>query len=172
MKGFGIALLALTALEASNPVSAFAPGSLRHHAVKSISATAVDMATESDVSVPYDAAAELTYSEWCKTYGKPYDAARYETFKENYEAITVMNVSAKKKARDAGEDSPSLLALNEYADCTVAEYEALMKGEEPPATTGNVLGKAVEAAESQTAASTALQEAADALAEEEEVSQT
>lgn len=172
MKGFGFALLVLTALEASSSVSAFAPCSLRKHAVKPVSATSVDMATESDVSIPYDAAARLTYDEWCKTNGKSFDAAKYATFKDNYEAITVMNVSAKKKARESGEEAPSLLALNEYADCTAAEYQAIMNGEEPPSSTGDVLGKAVEAAESQAAASSALQEAADALAEEEEVGLT
>jgi Cathepsin propeptide inhibitor domain (I29) len=130
------------------------------------------MSTESDVSIPYDAAARLAYDEWCNTYGKPFDASRYETFKENYAAITVMNVSTKKMARDSGEVNPSLLALNEYADYTAEEYEAAMNGEEVPATTGDVLGKVVEAAQSQSAASNALQEAAEALADEEEVGQS
>ena len=127
----------------------------------------VDMATETDVSVPYDAAARLTYEEWCKQYDKEIDESRYPTFKANYEAITVMNVAAKKKARETG-DAPSLLALNEYADYSVEEFEAEMN-KEAPASTGDILGSAVEAAESQMAASSALQEAADALAEEEEV---
>ena len=79
----------------------------------------------------------------------------------------MMNVAAKKKARETG-DAPSLLALNEYADYSVEEFEAEMN-KEAPASTGDILGSAVEAAESQMAASSALQEAADALAEEEEV---
>lgn len=171
MKGFSLALLALVALEASRPVSAFVPPNLlRPNHAASVRATSVDMATDADISIPYDAAARLAYDNWCKTYGKPSDDARYEVFKANYEAITVMNVSTKKAARESGEDSPSLLALNEYADCTAEEYEAAMNGEELPASTGDILGQVAEAAESQSAASNALQEAADALAEEEEVS--
>lgn len=165
MKGFQLAVLALLTLEGSQ---AFIPSNLQRHA-PSIHATSMEMSTESDVSVPYDAAAELAYDGWCKTYGKTYDAARYQVFKDNYEAITVMNVSAKKAARESGDENPSLLALNEYADCTAEEYEAIMNGEELPATTGDVLGKVADAVESQAAASSALQEAADALAEEEEV---
>ncbi len=127
------------------------------------------MATESDISIPYDAAARLAYDEWCTTYGKKFDNDRYEVFKENYEAITVMNVSAKKAARESGSENPSLLALNEYADCTPEEYEAAMSAEVTPVSTGDILGQVAEAVESQSAASNALQEAADALAEEEEV---
>lgn len=181
MKGFSIALLALVALEASNSASAFCPTNLLrpHHGASAspfasssapFRASAVEMATESDISVPYDAAARLAYEDWCKTYGKKFDAARYEVFKENYEAITVMNVSAKKAARESGDDSPSLLALNEFADCTAEEYEAAMNGQPAPAaSTGDILGQVADAVESQSAASNALQEAADALAEEEEV---
>jgi hypothetical protein len=130
------------------------------------------LSADADVSVPYDAAARLAYDDWCKTYGKPFDASRYEVFKDNYLAITVMNVSTKKQARESGDENPSLLALNEYADFTAEEYEAAMNGEGTVATTGDVLGKVVEAAESQSAASNALQEAADALAEDEEVGWT
>jgi hypothetical protein len=175
MKFPSLALLALTTLEVSDAY--LTP----HHLVSSrypIRAFAVDMAspatTEStDVSVPYDAAAELAYSEWIAQYDKSYNAERYEVFKDNYKAITVMNVSAKKKARESGDDSPSLLTLNEFADCTAEEYEAAMNGESggssSEASTGDILGDAVAAAESQSAASSALQDAADALAEEEEV---
>lgn len=170
MKGLSLALLALVALEASDRVSAFLPPNLlRTPHGASFRATAIDMATESDISVPYDAAARLAYDEWCATYGKKFDAARYQVFKENYEAITVMNVSAKKAARDSGDaNPPPLLALNEYADYTAEEYEAATSGKAAPST-GDVLGQVADAVESQSAASNALQEAADALAEEEEV---
>ena len=169
MKVLGLALLALVA--ETEYVAAFVPSGFQGRNVVR-NAVSVDMATESDVSVPYDAAARLAYDEWRDEYLKgQFDPVRYEAFKANYEAIAVMNVSAKKKAREAGDDSPSLLNLNEYADFTAAEYEAMMKGEEPeaPSTTGDVLGQAMEAAQSQMAAAAALQEAADALAEEEEV---
>mmetsp|Transcript_113261 Transcript_113261/g.222092 ORF Transcript_113261/g.222092 Transcript_113261/m.222092 type:complete len:476 (+) Transcript_113261:75-1502(+) len=174
MKGFSLALLALVALEASDNASAFLPPNLlRPPHGASFRATSVDMATESDISVPYDAAARLAYDEWCSTYGKKFDAARYQVFKENYEAITVMNVSAKKAARDSGDSNPPpLLALNEYADYTAEEYEAALSGTSTSSSsapsTGDVLGQVADAVESQSAASNALQEAADALAEEEE----
>jgi hypothetical protein len=128
-----------------------------------------------DVSIPYNSAAELAYDEWIAKYDKPYDAKRREVFINNYKTITVMNVSAKKQARDAGtpEGDVSLLALNEYADYTAEEYQAAMNGEgsskNAPTSTGDILGEAVAAVESQSAASDALQEAADALAEEEQV---
>lgn len=170
MKGFNLALSALVALEASQRASAFCPTNFLRPQQHVMRASSVDMSsTESDVSVPYDAAARLAYDDWCKTYGKSFDAARYEVFKENYEAITVMNVAAKKAARESGDDNPSLLALNEYADYTAEEYEAAMNGEENPSSS-DVLEQVAEATESQAAASSALQEAADALSEEEQVS--
>ena len=169
MKVLGLALLAVVA--ETEYVAAFVPSGFRGSNVAR-HAIAVEMSTESDVSIPYDAAARLAYDQWRDEYLKgEFDPVRYEAFKANYEAIAVLNVSSKKKARDEGSDSPSMLNLNEYADCTAEEYEAIMKGETPeaPSTTGDVLGQAMEAAQSQMAASDALQEAADALAEEEEV---
>ena len=170
MRVLGLALLAVLALEGHH-AAAFLPNGLGPVAVKTTShhqTVALEMATESDVSIPYDSAARLAYEGWCADFGKPIDEARYKVFKENYSAITVMNVAAKKQARETGDENPSLLALNEYADCTAEEYEAIMNGEEP-SSSGDVLGQVVEAAESQSAASSALQDAADALAEEEEV---
>lgn len=118
-----------------------------------------------DVSIPYDAAARLAYDDWRKEYNKgAFDAKRYEAFRANYNAITIANVSAKKKARDTG-DEPRLMSMNEYGDCTAEEYQAAQEKQKE-----GVLDKAVEAVESQSAASTALGDAAAALAEEEEVS--
>jgi hypothetical protein len=174
MKISSFAILALVALETagafqSPPIvrSTSRPASVRSFAVDLSASTSTQ-----DVSVPYDAAAEFAYDEWRNKYDKPFNAARYEVFKDNYKAITVMNVSAKKKARESESgDSPSLLSLNEYADCTAEEYEAAMNGGESSSSTstGDILGEAVAAAQSQSAASSALQDAADALAEEEEV---
>jgi hypothetical protein len=175
MRGFSLALLALTVFE-GNHVSAFTPASLRSVGVRHFqpkrAMAVVDMAkteASSDVSIPYDSAARLSYDEWCSQYGKTFDAARYEIFKENYLAITVMNMSAKKIARETGDDNPSLLALNEYADCTAEEYEVAMNGDAAPSSTGGILDGAMGAIEAQMVASSALQEASDALAEEEEV---
>lgn len=137
-------------------------------AVAAATTTTTTDAGTADISIPYDAAAELAYDEWIVKYNKPFDATRRDVFKANYKAIAVMNVSAKKVARDNGtpDSEISLLALNEYADCTTEEYEAAMTS----TSTGDILGEAVAAVESQSAASDALREAADALAEEEQVS--
>lgn len=129
-------------------------------------------AVEVDVSIPYDAAARLAYDEWRDQYNKGgFDAKRYEAFQANYNAITVANVSAKKKARETGEE-PRLMSMNEFGDCTAEEYKAAQSKSEKPSSTGGVLDKAAAAVESQSAASTALGDAAAALAEEEEVSVT
>lgn len=170
MKVLGLALLAV-AVETEH-IAAFVPSGLQWRHSFRRHAVSVEMSTESDVSIPYNAAARLAYDQWRDEYLKgEFDPVRYESFKANYNAIAILNVSAKKKARDEGGDSPSLLNLNAYADYTAEEYAEQFKEEEPeaPSSTGDVLGKAVEAAESQMAASSALQEAADALAEEEEV---
>jgi hypothetical protein len=126
----------------------------------------VEEAVESDVSIPYDAAARLAYDEWRAQYNKgDFDANRYLNFKNNYETITVANVVAKKRARDEGTVSTSLMTLNEFGDYSENEYRIATAS----TSTGDVLSKALEAAELQVQASAALGEAADALAEEEQV---
>lgn len=161
------ALLTCLALAGSN---AFAP--LTGHPRAQIALWATDQEQAVDVSIPYDAAARLAYDQWREQYQKgDFDESRFVKFKANYEAITVANVRAKKVAREKGEE-PTLLSLNEYGDFTEAEYKAAQKSGKSATTTGDVLGKAVEAVESQSAASTALGDAATALAEEEEVSTT
>lgn len=152
--------------------SAFAPHSLRSSASSSAlrqSTSLLSSQTGVDVSIPYDAAAKLAYDEWCQQYGKTPDSKRYEIFKSNYETITVANVVAKKQARDTDASPPALLTLNEYGDCTAEEYQAAMNAPKQTST-GDVLGKALEAAQSQEQASSALEDAANALAQEEEVS--
>lgn len=198
MKFSSFALLALTALEKSDSVysySLIASKASRPVGSQSVGVRtlAVNMSTENDidtltdVSIPYDSAAELAYKGWIDKYNKPYDSTRYEVFVSNYKAITVMNISAKKEARDDGTSNPSLLSLNEFADCTAEEYEAATKKDteggsvqsiddnddsenEASSTTGNILGDTMKAVQQQSAASSALQDAADALKEEEEVS--
>lgn len=127
----------------------------------------------SDVSIPYDAAARLAYDEWRAQFNKgAFDPKRYEKFKTNYETIAVANVVAKKRAREGGTVSLSLMTLNEFGDLSEEEYIRATQKRGTTATTGDVLSKAVEAAELQNEASNALGEAADALAEEEKVSIT
>jgi hypothetical protein len=178
----------LLALCGASPVAlAFTPSNLlgNHHyhhtnaaAVANSFSSSLPMAmaakevdiSSSDVSIPYDAAARLAYDEWRAKFDKGnFDAERYPIFKANYEAITVANVVSKAQARQQGnsEEAPSLLTLNEFGDYTEEEYRKAM---DKTTTTGDVLGKAMDAAQSQEEASSALKDAADALAEEEEVS--
>ena len=187
-------LLVADAAVAFVPGNGAAPSVVSSHATSTTTGLAATYKLgendPNDTTIPYDAAARLAYTEWTRAYNKPYDADRYETFKANYEAITVANVKATKAARDAGEGEPKKLDLNEFADMTAEEYMAMQsKGasgstmslgaetaataeateEVDPTSTGDVLGKAVEVAALQEDASSALAEAADALAEEEEV---
>lgn len=133
-------------------------------------------ATDSDLSIPYDAAARLAYDEWRETYDKgEFDLARFESFKGNYKILTVANISAAKKAKDAGDEEPKRMDLNEFADMSFDEYVAMNSGssEAEVEDTGDVriLQTAMAGMEAQNAASTSLKEAADALAEEEQVRQ-
>ena len=178
--------MAFMALERAHPVYSFvtpqtgqvAPSRNGVPSFVAEMAAETDVSTSSDVSIPYDAAAELAYSGWIKKYDRPYDAVRYEVFLSNYKAIMVMNVSSKRKARENPDDGkPSLLSLNEYADFTAEEYAAAMNGDSAStddapseqSNSGNILGDAVKAVESQASASSALQDAADALEAEEQV---
>jgi len=142
---------------------------------------------DTDVSIPYDAAARLAYDAWCEKYNKTPNEDKFDTFKANYETITVANVVAAKEARDNGTDRAKDLELNEYGDFTEAEYMAMQSGgsvEEESEAAPTVaelkaqgeeeekkgaLETVMEASAAQSEASSALSEAADALAEEEEV---
>jgi len=87
-----------------------------------------------DVSIPYDAAIRLAYEEWKVKFGRiepriddVYTAEeRYELFRQSYERVTVANIAAKKKVRDAGglEEARTMnrVELDEYADLTDGEY--------------------------------------------------
>jgi hypothetical protein len=192
MTAAGRRVLALSALVvlAGQYADAFSPASFTARTGTSasttvtpsfLSSTALSSTVNSDVSVVYDSAARLAYEGWCLKYDKPQEESRYAVFKANYEAITIANVSAVKKARDESGDwmakAKQTLDLNEYADFTADEYAAAQSSPAPaveeaveaPLTTGDVLGKALEAAEAQSEASNALVDAAEALAEEEEV---
>ena len=118
-----LALGALAAL-ASKHVSAFTPFSLSNQRVSYSTLSASD-----DVSIDYDAAAKLAYNEWRDMNGKgDFDASKFDAFKGNYEALTIANVKAAKKAREEGTDSVQKLELNEFADMTVAQFQAMQGG--------------------------------------------
>lgn len=165
MKFHGLALLLVLSC-----TSAFLTSPSRRVARTTFAASPL-AATEDDVSVPYDAAARLAYDEWRQEFSKgDFDEKRYRQFKSNYEALTSANMAAKKQARDAGTTTVDLLTLNEFGDFSAEEYQAMQAGESEPASAGtDIMGKAMEAVESQAEASNALEEAAEALAEEEEV---
>lgn len=180
----GRSVLVALALLASQHADAFVPASFQ---TATRQAQPHFMAAGDDVTIPYDAAARLAYDEWRGVFDKgDFNDDRYPKFKANYEAITVANIKAKKAAKESGEDSPRMLTLNEFGDMSATEYNEMQAGGSPapaPAESapeeeeedsggggGGILGKAVEAAQSQAAAGSALADAADALAEEEEVS--
>ena len=168
-------LLAWSTITTTN-VGAFVPAATNQQQ----RAFALFSSPDDDVSIPYDAAARLAYDEWLTEFDKgAFNPARYEQFKNNYEALTSANMAAKKRAREEGTGTVDLLTLNEFGDFSAEEYEAMQSGgeapaaaaePEAPASTGtDIMGKAMEAIESQAEASNALEEAAEALAEEEEV---
>jgi hypothetical protein len=59
------------------------------------------------------------YLDWCITYSKKPDMARIQQFKKNYLLI-------EEFAKENGKE----IKLNEYADCTAAEYDRAMKEKE------------------------------------------
>lgn len=165
-----IVVLALVALSGLY-VDAFTPSSFQRNG-RSTAFLRMATSDENDLSIPYDSAARMAYDQWRRQYNKgDFDEERFASFKANYEAITIANVSAKKVSRDSGSNAPRMLTLNEFGDYTAEEYEAMQAGAAGSAPSVDVLGKAFQAAQSQAGAATALMEAADALAEEEEVSE-
>lgn len=167
-----VVLPALVALAARN-ADAFTPANFGARTTSN--SVRFSMVAENDVSIEYDSAARLAYKDWCAKFGKEGSDDRFETFKANYEAITVANVSAAKKARDEGTDRPKDLELNEFGDMSEKEYLEMQSGgsaasEETPAAepTKGAMESVMEASMAQSDASSALAEAADAMVEEEE----
>lgn len=69
-----------------------------------------------DISVPYDAAARIEYDKWRAVYGKGgFDEEKFKRFKAQYNAITSMNMAAKKVARDTG-TAPNIQAMPADSD--------------------------------------------------------
>ena len=167
-----LVLPALAALAARN-ADAFTPASFGGRTAANSVRSFSMVSTETEVSVEYDSAARLAYKDWCGKFNKEASDERFETFKANYEAITVANVSAAKKARDEGSDRPKDLELNEFGDMSEKEYLEMQSGgnaspaEETPAAP-SPMDSIMEATMAQSDASSALAEAADAMAEEEE----
>lgn len=166
MMAWKLSLVALVLLAAQGNVVAFAPSTLSTVRVGSSGSVTLSAVDEGEARSAYD--------DWRKKFNKgAFDEARFEAFKSNYETITDANVKATEKAKEMGKPKPQLFSLNEYGDYTAEEYKAAMASPPAPASAPapatNVLGDAFEAAKQQSSASTALAEAADALAEEEMV---
>ncbi len=87
--------------------------------------------------------------------------------------LTVANISAAKQAKDAGEEAPKKMELNEFADMTFDEYESMnndgVGGETETEGDVSILETVMLESAAQDAASASLQEAAAAIAEEEQV---
>jgi hypothetical protein len=177
-----MALAAFLAL-ASEHASAFTPAALSQQQRFSVANSPLFAASD-NVSVDYDAAAKLAYDEWRNLYGKgDFDAKKFQAFKTNYEALTIVNVKAAKKAREEGTQDVQKLELNEFADMTVEEYQNMQSGSVAASVSGSTattaaaaattttspLQAAMDALNAQNAAADAISEAAAALAQEEEV---
>jgi len=174
-----LALTALLALSAQN-ASAFVPNNMAR--VTGTASTSL-FAESSDVSIDYDAAAKLAYDQWRVDYKKgDFDSDKFSTFKANYAAITIANVKAAKKAREEGGDVEKL-ELNDFADMTAEEYMAMNGGGEAAAAPveekveakaeaetkpKTVMETAMDQMAAQDVAASAISEAADAIAEEEQ----
>ena len=109
-----------------------------------------------DVSVPYDAACRMAYEEWKAKFGKtepreddPLSAEeRFQQFRISYERVTVANIAAKKKVRDAGgfEEARTLktVELDVYSDLTDLEYTEAIR----TPSWGEIFGDLADAATS------------------------
>jgi hypothetical protein len=130
MKGFTFALLSILS---SETVGAFTPtslnqarrpnGALSRYTSSRCMSTVQTGSEEEEVTFPYDEdAVRLAYNEWRVTYGKgEFDPVRFGNFRTNYKTITVSNLKERKQG--------TWMTLNEYGDFSVAEYEALLRGE-------------------------------------------
>ena len=100
----------------SNAASAPTPGAS--------SADKVQLVAAVDVSIPYNAAAVLTYNEWS---GGTFDEATFQKFQSIYEEKAVAQVTAKKLNRDYELESERLKCIVAKADAALASL-ALGKG--------------------------------------------
>jgi len=109
-----------------------------------------------DVSVPYDAACRFAYEEWKAKFDKmepreddPLSAEeRFQQFRISYERVTIANIAAKKKVRDAGgfEEARTLktVELDVYSDLTDLEYTEAIR----TPSWGEIFGNLADAATS------------------------
>jgi hypothetical protein len=146
MKGSHVALLALIALTADNS-TAFTPNSLQKSSivgkankiwnVKNVQlyASSLEASTTEELSFPHDESViRFAFDEWRVVFNKgAFDPVRYENYKTNYKTLTVANLTARQNAERQGTPAPTWMSLNEFGDYSMAEYEAVMRGEPLPA---------------------------------------
>ena len=65
-----------------------------------------------------EARVRSAYLNWCKEYKKEPDETRFQQFSINF-------LDMEEFAKESGQE----MSLNEYADCTEEEYNALLEGE-------------------------------------------
>ena len=58
------------------------------------------------------------YMDWVKEFGKESDEARFKVFYDNF-------LTMEKFAEESGKE----MSLNQYADCTEAEYKAMVEAD-------------------------------------------
>jgi hypothetical protein len=145
MIGYRVALLALIALTPDN-ATAFTPNSLQKSSIVGKSnniwnaknvrlyASSLDGSSTEEIAFPYDESViQFAYDEWRVMFNKgAFDPVRYENYKANYKTLTVANLEARQQAERQGVPAPVWMSLNEYGDYSIAEYEAVMRGEPLP----------------------------------------
>lgn len=159
---------ALVALLAGSNIYSHAFSIVSNRPVKNVVGNKLYSTTEDnnsestvDVSIPYNAAAKLAYEDWKKA--NPSSSGSFEEFEKNFYTASVLNVMGKNMAEDEDEESAGFsVTLNANADRSSAS----------PATNGSsstadIMNSAMESSMKQSEASAALDEAVDALAEEE-----
>ena len=78
-----------------------------------------------DVFIEYGVAACLAYKQWCTAFKKEGRDPNYQTFKSNFEAITVAKVLAAKDAHNNKMDCSKDPELNVYSNMTETAYMAM-----------------------------------------------
>jgi hypothetical protein len=146
MKGYHGALLTLVALTADSG-TAFAPNSLQKSSIVGkantiwnvnnvrLYASSLEASTTEETSFPSDESViKVAYDEWRVVFNKgAFDPVRYENYKTNYKTLTDANLTARQHAEGQGTPVPTWMSLNTFGDYSMAEYEAVMRGEPHPA---------------------------------------
>mmetsp|Transcript_1473 Transcript_1473/g.3259 ORF Transcript_1473/g.3259 Transcript_1473/m.3259 type:complete len:754 (+) Transcript_1473:147-2408(+) len=122
-------------------------GAIGGVAIKAASTALEDMVPKEviDVSIPYESASFVAYTEWLVKYNKvDPELERYGDFQNNYKTVTIANVIAKKKIREGavveGEEEPKIIQLNQHADLPQEDYTEIMKSLEPKSW-GDLIGE-------------------------------